>query len=255
MIPANNTIPYTARPRVTASLIGLCVAAFLYQLTLSAPETEAFLRAYALVPARYTGGAWADETGLARASLVPLVTSMFLHGGFMHILSNMWTLWVFGPALEDRLGPGRFLALYLVSGLAASALHIVANWSSAVPALGASGAIAGVIAAYARRFPYAWVNILQPIVVVPVFFMMPALLFAGLWFASQVMQGVGSLALPAGAGGIAWWAHIGGFLAGWFLVRRLAPPASPAEEANAAARSALWPWTVWTRWMTWWWRR
>jgi membrane associated rhomboid family serine protease len=241
VIPTSNTIPYTAKPWVTGSLIGLCVAAFLYQVSLSGPAEQAFIETYALVPAR-----------LSPASLL---TSMFLHGGFMHILSNMWTLWVFGPALEDRLGSRRFLALYLVSGLAASLLHIIANWSSAVPALGASGAIAGVIAAYARRFPYAWVNILQPIVVVPVFFMMPALLFAGLWFASQVMQGVGSLALPSAAAGIAWWAHVGGFLAGWFLVRRLAPEASPSEEMQSAARSALWPWTTWMRWTTWWWRR
>jgi membrane associated rhomboid family serine protease len=241
LIPANNTIPYTARPWATGGLIAVCLAAFAYQMTLSAAEQEALFQTYALVPARFDP--------------VALVTCMFLHGGVMHILSNLWTLWVFGPALEDRLGPGRFLALYAVSGLAAGLVHVLFNWSSAVPTIGASGAIAGVIAAYARRFPYAWVNILQPIVIVPVFFMMPALLFAGFWFFSQVMQAAGSLALPAGAGGIAWWAHIGGFVAGWLLVKRLAPAANAAEEASAAARSALWPWTVWTRWMTWWWRR
>lgn len=255
MIPANNTIPYEATPRVTWALIALCVAAYLYQMTLSEADAAAFVDTFALVPARYTDATWAAAHGASRLNLAPFLTSMFLHGGLMHIASNLWVLWVFGPALEDRLGPRRFLALYLASGLAAGLLHVVFNLFSPVPALGASGAIAGVIAAYARRFPYAWVNVLQPVVIMPVFFMMPALLFAGLWFASQVMQGVGSLALPAGAGGIAWWAHIGGFLAGWLLVRRLAPPASPVEEASAATRSALWPWTVWTRWMTWWWRR
>ncbi len=255
MIPANNTIPYTAKPWVTGSLIALCVAAFAYQMTLSTAEQEAFFLRYALVPARFTDGGWSASNGLARWDLVPFVTCMFLHGGFMHILSNLWTLWVFGPALEDRLGPRRFLALYVVSGLVAGLVHVLFNFSSPVPTIGASGAIAGVIAAYARRFPYAWVNILQPIVIVPVFFMMPALLFAGFWFFSQVMQAAGSLALPAGAGGIAWWAHIGGFVAGWLLVKRLAPAPNAAEEASAAARSALWPWTVWTRWMSWWWRR
>lgn len=255
MIPANNTIPYTARPVATGSLIALCLAAFAYQLTLSASEQEAFFQSYALVPARYTDGGWGAAHGLSRWDLLPFATSMFLHGGFMHILSNLWTLWVFGPALEDRLGPRRFLALYIVSGLAAGLVHVLFNFSSAVPTIGASGAIAGVIAAYARRFPYAWVNILQPIVIVPVFFMMPALVFAGLWFFSQVMQAAGSLALPAGAGGIAWWAHIGGFVAGWMLVRRLAPAPNAAEEASAAARSALWPWEVWMRWTRWWWRR
>jgi membrane associated rhomboid family serine protease len=241
MIPANNTIPYTARPWATLSLIGLCVLVFAYQLTLSGEAENAFIQTYALVPARW--------------ELMPFFTSMFLHGGFMHILSNLWILWVFGPALEDRLGPARFLVLYVVSGLAAGIVHVVFNWGSAVPTIGASGAIAGAIAAYARRFPYAWVNILQPIVIVPVFFMMPALLFAGFWFLSQVMQAAGSLALPAGAGGIAWWAHIGGFVAGWFLVRRLGPQPNAVEEASAATHSALWPWTMWMRWTRWWMRR
>lgn len=254
MIPTNNTIPYTATPRITWALIAICVAAYLYQMTLSEADAAAFVDAFALVPARYTDGAWAVAHGASRANLAPFLTSMFLHGGLMHIASNLWVLWVFGPALEDRLGSGRFLALYLASGLAAGVLHVVFNLFSPVPALGASGAIAGVIAAYARRFPYAWVNVLQPIVFLPVFFMMPALLFAGLWFAAQVMQGLGSLAMP-GAGGVAWWAHIGGFLAGWVLVRRLAPPANAVEETHAATRSALWPWTTWMRWMTWWWRR
>lgn len=241
MIPANNTIPYTQRPVATLSIIGLCVAVFLYQLTLSQAETEAFFNRYALVPARF--------------DVADIFTSMFLHGGFLHIASNLWSLWVFGPALEDRLGSQRFAALYLLSGVAAALLHVLFNFSSDVPTLGASGAIAGVIAAYARRFPYAWVNILQPIVIIPVFFMMPALAFAGLWFLSQIMQATGSLAMPGGAGGIAWWAHIGGFLAGWFLLKRMAPPANAIEDATAAAQSAMWPWTVWTRWMTWWWRR
>lgn len=255
MIPTHNTIPYTAKPWATGTLIALCVAAFAYQWTLSQAAAETFLAAHALVPARYTDGAWAAAHGLSRADLIPFLSNMFLHGGVLHILSNLWVLWVFGPALEDRLGPGRFVLLYLASGLAASILHFAFNFTSPVPALGASGAIAGVIAAYARRFPYAWVNILQPIVVVPVFFMMPALLFAGLWFATQIMQGLGSLALPDGAGGIAWWAHIGGFVAGWFLIRRLAPAANAVEETQAATHSALWPWTTWMRWMTWWWRR
>jgi membrane associated rhomboid family serine protease len=241
MIPAHNTIPYSARPWATWSIIGVCLAAFLYQLTLPAAESEAFLARYALIP--------------ASLSVMPFLTSMFLHGGVLHILSNLWTLWVFGPALEDRLGSGRYLALYIASGVAAAAVHVIFNFSSPVPALGASGAIAGVIAAYARRFPYAWVNVLQPIVVVPVFFMMPALAFAGLWFLSQVIQAAGSLAMPAGAGGIAWFAHVGGFLAGWMLVKRAAPAVSPIEEAHAAARSFLWPWTAWMRWITWWWRR
>jgi len=242
MIPLRDASRTPIRfPVVTASLIAVNVLAFVWEVG----SDEAAIIRWAVVPAELLRGhGWTTP-----------FTAMFLHGGVMHILSNLWTLWVFGPALEDRLGPGRFLALYLVSGLAAGLMHVVFNYSSPVPTIGASGAIAGVIAAYARRFPYAWVNILQPIVVVPVFFMMPALLFAGFWFLSQVMQAAGSLALPAGAGGIAWWAHIGGFVAGWVLVRRLSPQSNATEEASAAAHSALWPWTTWMRWTRWWWRR
>lgn len=252
MIPTHDTIGWTKRPTVTLSLIAICVATFAYQLSLSTAETQSFLMHHALVPRRYFSPSWARENGLSPLDLSPLVTNMFLHGGFLHILSNLWVLWVFGPALEDRLGSERFLTLYIASGLAASVLHVIVNLTSAVPTLGASGAIAGVIAAYARRFPYAWVNVLQPILIIPFFFFMPALVFAGLWFFMQVIQGAGSLLMP-NAGGVAWFAHIGGFLAGWFLIKRLGPEPDPAREREDAARSALWPWTQWWRWWTWWW--
>ena len=228
---------------------------FLYQSTLDQAGLEAFFKHYAMVPKRYYDGGWAASQGLAQFDPTPFITSMFLHGGFLHIAGNLWTLWVFGPALEDRLGPKRYLVLYFVSGIAAGLLHVVFNLGSEVPALGASGAIAGVIAGYARRFPYAWVNVLQPIVFVPTFFMMPALVFAGLWFFSQVMNAAGSMLLPQGGGGVAWWAHVGGFVAGYILVKRLAPAADPTQEANAATRSFFWPLEMWQRWINWWMRR
>ena len=254
MIPTHNTIPYRTTPAVTYALIGFCAAAFFYQFTLSSAEAQRFLVEYALVPARYTDGTWAEANGLSRFDIMPFVTSMFLHGGFVHILSNMWTLWIFGPALEDRLGRARFLALYILAGLAAGLAHFVFNFGSEIPTLGASGAIAGVIGAYARRFPYAWINVLQPVGLMPVFLYMPAMLFAGIWFLTQVVQATGSL-IPGATAGIAWWAHIGGFLMGWLLIRRVAPLPDPAEERKAATRSLFWPWEVWMRWMNWWWRR
>jgi membrane associated rhomboid family serine protease len=254
MIPTNNTIGYRRTPTVTYAVMAACVLAFAYQLTLSGAAKQAFLNAYALVPARYTHGAWAAEHGLSRLDPTPFVTSMFLHGGFWHIISNLWTLWIFGPALEDRLGPQRYVALYMIAGLAAGLAHFVFNFGSAIPTLGASGAIAGVIGAYARRFPYAWINVMQPIGLFPVFLYIPALVFAGLWFVAQVTQAAGSL-LPGVGGGVAWWAHVGGFAVGWVLVRRLAPAPDPLQEQAAATDSMLWPWKVWMRWMTWWWRR
>jgi membrane associated rhomboid family serine protease len=253
MIPAQNTVPYTQTPLVTWAIFGICTAAFIYQSFLPQSATEDFLKQYAMVPRRYSDGAWAAQQGLDRFNLMPFGTSMFLHAGVLHLVFNLWTLWVFGPALEERLGAGRFAALYLLSGLAAGLLHFAFNLSSAVPALGASGAIAGIIAAYARRFPYAWVNVLQPIVIVPV--LIPAVLFAGLWFLAQVWQATGSLAAPGDGGGVAWWAHIGGFAAGWWLVGRLAPSRNAADEMTIAVRSGLWPWETLNKWTAWWWRR
>lgn len=255
MIPTNNTVPYAARPIATYAIIAACALAFLYQLTLSGTTAERFLLENALVPARYTSGAWADAHALSRLDPLPFVTSMFLHGGILHIVSNMWTLWVFGPALEDRLGTGRYVVLYIVAGLAAGAAHVLFNLTSSVPALGASGAIAGIVAAYVTRFPYAWLNVLQPVGLLPVFLYMPAVLFAAIWFLSQILSATGALFMPAGSGGVAWWAHIGGFVVGWLLLPRLAPAADPHLEHEAAARSALWPWLAGWKWMFWWWPR
>lgn len=206
------------------AIIGVNVLAFLYQLSLSEPALQAFLYEHALVPLRYFDPGLAREVGLSPLDVTPFLTNTFLHGGFLHIILNMWTLYIFGPALEDRLGPFRFLALYLTAGVVASVTHALFNAGSPIPALGASGAIAGVIAAYAVRFPFAWVKVLVPIVFIPLFFDVPAMLFAGLWFFMQVVAGTTELLSPfGGGGGIAWWAHIGGFVAGWLLLRPLEP--------------------------------
>lgn len=256
MIPTNNTVPYEARPSVTLALIGICVAVFFYQMTLSEAEALEFARQYALVPARYVSSEFAAAHGLSQANPLPFVTNMFLHGGFMHILGNLWVLWVFGPALEDRLGPKKFLGLYLASGVAASLLHAVFNFGSEIPALGASGAIAGVIAGYARRFPYAWVNVFAPVGLIPFVFVMPAVAFGMLWFALQILQAAGSL-FGSGAG-IAWWAHVGGFVAGYLLVKRLGDPAEPFDKTRTMAQSSmwyLWPFRMWASWVRFWMRR
>jgi membrane associated rhomboid family serine protease len=209
------------------AIVAANVAAFLYQLSLGDQELEWFLYQHALVPRRYFFPAWGASNGLSPHDLTPFLTNTFLHGGFLHIILNLWTLYIFGPALEDRLGRARFLALYLLSGLAASAAHAVFNAASPVPVLGASGAIAGVIAAYAVRFPYAWVRVIVPIVIIPLFFSIPAMVFAGLWFFMQVLQGATELMSPFGhAAGIAWWAHIGGFIAGLLLLPLLEPGAT-----------------------------
>jgi membrane associated rhomboid family serine protease len=206
------------------AIIAANAAAFLYEQSLSERQLEWLLYEHALVPARYFLPAWGQLGGLSPTDLTPFITNTFLHGGWLHIILNMWTFYIFGPALEDRLGMGRFLALYLLSGLAASVTHAVFNATSQVPTLGASGAIAGVIAAYALRFPHAWVRVVVPIVFIPLLFSIPAMLFAGIWFLMQVVQGTSELMLPiGGAAGIAWWAHVGGFIAGLVLLPLLEP--------------------------------
>jgi membrane associated rhomboid family serine protease len=154
---------------------------------------------------------WADG-----AQWLTLFTHMFLHGGVAHVLGNCWFLWIFGKNVEDRLGPLQFLIFYLLSGLAAAALQVIVDPGSSVPMLGASGAISGVLGAYLLLFPTAWIITLVPWIVpiLPV----PAFIFLVLWFVIQAFNGVGSLLESGSSGGVAWWAHAGGFLAGMGLL-------------------------------------
>jgi membrane associated rhomboid family serine protease len=232
MFPLRDSVARSRPPVVVGILIALNAAVFFYQLNLGGPALERFIAEYALIPLRYFSPAWASRHGLSPTDLTPFLSNTFMHGGWFHIIINLWTLYIFGPALEDRLGPVRFLALYLAAGILASIAHAVFNATSGIPALGASGAIAGVIGAYAVRFPYAWVRVLMLIVIFPLIFSIPAMVFGGIWFITQVMQGTTELFLPGAGGGIAWWAHIGGFLAGIFLGRPLQPSSGSAAAGG-----------------------
>lgn len=240
MFPLRDSVSRTHTPWVVWTIIAVNAAAFLYQLGLSERGLQWFLYQHALVPLRYFSPGWAVGNGLSPADLTPFVTNTFLHGGWLHIILNMWTLYIFGPALEDRLGPARFAALYLAAGVAASVLHALFNAASPIPVLGASGAIAGVIAAYAVRFPFAWVRVLVLIVFIPLFFSIPAMLFAGIWFLTQVIQGTSELFMPFAGSGIAWWAHIGGFLAGWALMGMLDRPTGPTAGIPVRYNGGPW---------------
>jgi membrane associated rhomboid family serine protease len=200
---------------MTWLLIATNCLMFLLQNSLSPADLEEFLRDFALIPARYTAGFVDGDVSVA--DLFPFFTMMFLHGGWLHLILNMWTLWLFGPTVEDRLGHGRYLAFYLACGLAASIAHVVFNPTSIVPALGASGAIAGVLGCYMRLFPMARVVVVVPIIFIPLFFEVYAFVFVGLWFLVQLFQGTAELLLGISAGGVAWWAHVGGFVAGLAL--------------------------------------
>jgi membrane associated rhomboid family serine protease len=217
MIPIRNAVPSRYPPVVTWLLIATNCLIFLLQNSLSPAELEEFLRDFALIPARYTAALAYGEAELSAADLFPFFSMMFLHGGWLHLIFNMWTLWLFGPTAEDRLGHGRYLAFYLACGLAASIAHVFFNPTSIVPALGASGAIAGVLGCYMRLFPLARVVVVVPILFIPLFFEVYAFLFVGLWFLIQIFQGALELLLPSSGGGVAWWAHVGGFVAGLTL--------------------------------------
>jgi membrane associated rhomboid family serine protease len=216
MIPLKNAVPSRYPPVVTWILIATNCLVFLFQNSLSPLELEMFLRDFALIPARYTAGLAYGE--LTLGAFVPMFTMMFLHGGWLHLIFNMWTLWLFGPTVEDRLGHGRYLAFYLACGLAASVAHLVFNPTSVIPAVGASGAIAGVLGCYMRLFPLARVIVLVPVLFLPFFFELPAFSFIGIWFLIQVFQGTIELLVPSSGSGVAWWAHIGGFIAGLLLI-------------------------------------
>jgi membrane associated rhomboid family serine protease len=214
MIPIRNAVPSRYPPVITWMLITINCLVFLFQDSLSPDELMLFLQQFALIPARYFEGA-SGEADLADG--LPFLTMMFLHGGWIHLILNMWTLWLFGPTVEDRLGYGRYPAFYLACGLAASVAHVIFNPTSTIPALGASGAIAGILGCFMRLFPLARVVVAVPILFIPLFFEVYASVFIGLWFLLQLLQSTMQLLLPASGGDVAWWAHVGGFVAGFAL--------------------------------------
>jgi membrane associated rhomboid family serine protease len=217
VLPLRDDVPSRTRPVVAWLLILANAAVFWHELTLGR-RLVPFIETWGLVPARYTlghmarGMTWAQYLG-------PFASSMFLHGGWLHIISNMWVLYIFGDNVEDRLGHGRFLLFYLLCGLAAGITQIWAAPRSVLPTVGASGAIAGVMGAYFILFPTARVLTLVPIIIFFKLIELPASIFLGLWILTQVF------ATKGGAGGIAWWAHIGGFVAGVVLLGPFLPRA------------------------------
>lgn len=223
MFPIRSTVATRREPFVTWALILVNCIVFLFEAGLDPTELQDFVGRFALVPARDLTAI--GEGGAGLAAYLPFATNIFLHGGWLHLILNMWTLWLFGPAVEDRMGHLRYLFFYLGCGIAASFAHAFINPDSEVPALGASGAIAGVLGCYMRLFPTAQVVVLVPVIFIPLFFELPAAVFAGFWFLMQLLQGTAEiLAGPAGRGSVAFWAHVGGFVVGFLLAPVLHQP-------------------------------
>jgi len=205
MIPLRDTQPSSSRPLVTLVLIAINVTVFFYQLSLNSWELNDFISRYAVVPDRF--------------QYPDLVTSMFLHGGWLHLIGNMWFLWIFGDNIEDILGHTKYLMFYLLCGIAAAMVHAYLNTYSRVPTVGASGAIAGVMGAYLVKFPHSRILTLVPIFIFITTLEIPALFMLLYWFAIQIFSGIGSVGeSQVSRGGVAWFAHVGGFVAGILLV-------------------------------------
>ena len=213
MIPLRDTIRSQNVPIVNNVLIGINVVLFALELAQGQAMNQ-FIYLYGLVPARYTIPELAAHFTFSQ-QVVAWVSFMFLHGGFLHLLGNMWFLYIFGDNVEDRLGPLRYLAFYLLCGFISGFSHFVLNIQSTAPVIGASGAVAGVMGAYFLLYPTSKILTLIPIIIIPFFLEIPAVFFLGLWFLLQFINAAGSIGT---GGGIAWWAHVGGFLAGMLLL-------------------------------------
>ena len=214
MIPIRDTTPSKSVPVVNNTIIGINVVFFLVQMA-QGPAQNQFVYLYGLVPAKFTVPQVSVYFSFGQ-NILSLFTFMFLHGGFMHLIGNMWSLYIFGDNVEERLGPARYIAFYLLCGLASGMSHLLLNARSNIPTIGASGAIAGVMGAYFILYPRSRILTLIPIIIIPWFVEIPAFFFLGIWFVLQFINAAGS---SGHAGGIAWWAHIGGFVFGILFLK------------------------------------
>jgi membrane associated rhomboid family serine protease len=190
---------------------------FFYELSVGGRGLDGLITHYGIVPAAVL--AWPRSDLALAAVVVPFFTSMFLHAGWLHLIGNMWYLWIFGDNVEDRLGHFSYLVFYLLCGIGAGIAHTVLNAATTVPSIGASGAIAGVLGAYVVSYPFARVLTLVPIFIFLQIIEIPALIVLGFWFVMQFLYGTASLAVTGpNSGGVAWWAHVGGFIIGIILV-------------------------------------
>lgn len=210
MIPLRDSIPTRHTPWVTFGIIGTGLLVFVLEFI--SPDLDSMILQYALIPSFID---WSNPY-----SLIPFITALFLHAGFIHVVSNMWFLWIFGNNVENYFGSIKFLFLYLLFGVLANFAQYILSVSSDIPMLGASGAIAGVLGAYLVLFPYAKVEVLIPYFGLPMTVKVPAPFMLIYWFLIQLLSGFASFAVEtASTGGVAWWAHVGGFIGGFFAAK------------------------------------
>jgi membrane associated rhomboid family serine protease len=226
MLPLRDNIPSRSFPLINWLLIVLNTLVFIYQTRLGPEEVNNLVMAYGVVPAHLNL--------VDLSTWIPLVTAIFLHGGWFHLISNMWVLFIFGDNVEDRMGHLRYLGFYVGGGIFANVLQALVIPKSLIPAVGASGAIAAVLGGYFLLFPRARVVTLIPLFIYPWITEVSAVIFLGFWFVMQLYSGFQSLSMPSNAilGGVAWWAHIGGFVFGMLTVRFIARRPAPEPYFN-----------------------
>jgi membrane associated rhomboid family serine protease len=235
VIPLKDEARARRAPIVTVALLMLNILVFVYELSLG-PQLEGFIRAFGTIPLEIVTGRDIGPRAPLGIPYLTLFTSMFLHAGLLHIGSNMLYLWIFGDNVEDAFGHLGFLGFYFVCGIGAHLAQIATNPTATIPSVGASGAIAGVLGAYMVLFPHAQVRtllFLGPVILLP---RVPALLLIGFWFLTQLVAGIGQLGVVEETGGVAFWAHIGGFVVGVGLTLLFRPqPPRPAPRWPGAA--------------------
>ena len=263
MIPLRDNIPSSTVPVVNYLMIAICALSFAAQLLTQGPQQDPLVERLGMVPQRVLHPdepvvvqervAFVDERGIVRefrdvsrelaappfSPWLTLLSCIFLHGGWMHFLGNMWFLHIFGDNVEDRLGHVAYLLFYLFCGVGASAAHLATNSDSPIPTIGASGAIAGVMGAYFLLYPHAQVLSLVPIVFFIQIIVVPAPIFLGIWFFLQFLQGTMAVT-SVQTGGVAWWAHIGGFAVGWLIaagLRLVGETRPPVEQRRTMGRT------------------
>ena len=219
MIPIRDKNPSGTFPYVTIGIIVVNVSVFIYEISLG-PELSIFLKQYGVIPLKVKLYSQASDLSIIN-TFFPFISSTFLHGGFIHLIGNMWFLWIFGDNIEDKLGHFKYLIFYVVCGITASSVHVLFNSQSNMPCIGASGAIAGVLGAYMVTFPHARVTTIVPLFIF-LQIELPAMVVLGFWFVIQFFNGAASINKSGGV--VAWWAHIGGFASGiiiFYIIRIL----------------------------------
>ena len=237
MIPIRDDTPRYSTPYVTYFIIALNVVVFLFELSVGMQgqrALNAMIYQFGVVPRHFERAVASGAAFRVPGLFLTILTSMFLHGGWLHIIGNMWFLWIFGDNIEDYLGHLRYLLFYLASGVAAALTHVLLNAGSNIPTVGASGAIAGVMGAYFVLYPRARVLTLVPLIVFFTFWWIPARVMLGYWFVVQFLMGTATSIAPSqSTGGVAVWAHVGGFITGIILIKLL-------PERSQRRRYAAW---------------